>query len=196
MLPIIAQSIGIAGMVANIVAFQFKSKRNILILQFLGSALFAVNMFMIGALVGAIMNVLGVARALVYMNKEKITVPIWRVNLLFIATYVTSYALTFILSDITGIEPTFRNFAIELLPVIGMSVMTVAFSGNDAKIIRLVGFINSPCWLVYNIFNFALGGILCESFGLVSIATSVIRIDILGKRKAEEIYENKNDLYQ
>jgi hypothetical protein len=196
MLPIIAQSIGIGGMIANIVAFQFKKKRNILLCQFVGSALFAVNMFMISAWVGAIMNVLGVARAIVYMNKDKITLPIWRVNLLFIVAYVASYALTFIFSDITGIEPTFRNFAIELLPVIGMSVMTVAFSRNDAKAIRLVGFINSPCWLIYNIFNFSLGGILCESFGLVSIVSSVIRIDILGKRKAEEIYENKNDLYQ
>ena len=179
MLPIIAQAIGIGGMIANIVAFQFKSKRNILICQFVGSALFAVNMFMIGAIVGAIMNVLGVARALVYMNKEKLPLPVWSVNLLFISAYIASYVLTFTL---IGVDPTFRNLAIELLPVIAMSVMTLAFSGKDAKIIRLTGFINSPCWLVYNIFNYALGGILCESFGLISITTSVIRIDIMGKR--------------
>ena len=64
-----------------------------------------------------------------------------------------------------------------------MTAMTIAFAGDNAKVIRLAGFINSPCWLVYNIFNYAIGGILCETFALVSITSALIRIDILGNKR-------------
>lgn len=176
------QIIGIVAMVLNIVAFQFKSKRNILLCMFAGSMLFAVNMFMLGAVMGGIMNVLGVARSLVYMKKDSLPIPVKIVTAMFIAAYLISYVLSFTL---LGTEPSARNLILELLPVVGMSAMTIAFAGNNAKIIRLSGFVSSPCWLVYNIFNVAIGGILCEAFGLVSIISSLIRIDILEKNKKD-----------
>ena len=176
------QAIGIIAMVLNIVAFQFKSKRSILLCMFAGSALFAVNMFMLGAMIGGIMNVLSVVRSLVYMKKDSLKIPIKVVNILFIAAYLVSYVLSFTLF---GTEPNLRNIILELLPVIGMSAMTIAFSGNNAKVIRLSGFISSPCWLVYNIFNNAIGGMLCEIITLVSITSALIRIDILGKKEKE-----------
>ena len=175
-----AQAIGIAAMVGNIISYQFKSKKTLLFIQFISASLFAVNMFMLDALMGGILNIVGMARALVYMNKEKIKIPIKLVNFIFIILYLTSYALAFTLFDT---EPTTKNLIVELLPVIGTSVMTIAISGNDAKRIRLWGFINSPCWLIYNCFNFAIGGILCESISLVSITSAFIRIDLKGKKE-------------
>ena len=178
------QAIGIVAMTLNVVSFQFKSKRKLLMCICAGSALFSVNMFMLGAVTGGIMNFLGVVRSLVYVDKEKLPIPIKLVNALFILTYFISYALSF---TVFGTEPSARNLILELLPIIAMSAMTVAFAGDNAKTVRLAGFINSPCWLVYNIFNNAIGGILCEVFALVSISSSLIRIDILGKKKDEKI---------
>ncbi len=183
MYDFIAQALGILGMAANIVGFQFKSKKNILICQFVGSALFSVNMFMLGAVTGGIMNILGIARALVYMKKERIRIPIWIVNLAFISTYLIFYVLVFTLF---GLEPSTKNLIFEFFPIIAMSSMTLAFSGNSARTIRLTGLINSPCWLVYNCVNLAIGGILCEAFGLVSIITSLIRIDIIGEKNKKD----------
>ena len=182
-----AQSLGILGMAANIVGFQFKSKKNILLCQFIGSLLFAANMFMLKAVTGGIMNILGIARALVYMKKEKIKIPIVIVNVAFILTYLTFYVLVFALF---GVEASLRNLIFEFFPIIAMSSMTLAFSANSAKTIRLAGFVNSPCWLVYNCVNFAIGGILCEAFGLVSIISSLIRIDIVGARRKKEEKES------
>ena len=64
------QSIGVVAMVLSVISYQFKSKRSILLCMCAASALFAVNMFMLGAIMGGIMNVLGVARAIAYMNKS------------------------------------------------------------------------------------------------------------------------------
>ena len=174
------QAIGIVAMSLNIIAFQFKSKRKLLLCVCLGSALFSVNMFMLGAVTGGIMNVLSVVRSLVYVDKDKLPIPVKLVNAMFIVAYLISYVLSF---TVFGIEPIARNFILELLPIIAMTAMTIAFAGDNAKVIRLAGFINSPCWLVYNIFNYAIGGILCETFALVSITSALIRIDILGNKR-------------
>ena len=69
---VIAQIIGILGMVMNIVSYQAKSKRNIILIQFFGCLLFTINMFMLKAYTGALMNLIGVIRAYTYANKDKI----------------------------------------------------------------------------------------------------------------------------
>ena len=174
------QAIGIVAMATNISAYQFKSKRGLLLCLCMGSALFSVNLFLLGAVTGAIMNVLSVVRSLVYVKMDKLPISIKWVNIMFIAAYLISYVLSF---TVFGIEPTVNNFILELLPIIAMSAMTFAFADNNAKIIRLAGFISSPCWLVYNIFNNAIGGMLCEIITLVSIISALIRIDILGNKR-------------
>ena len=60
---IIAQSIGIVAMTINIFSFQQKEQRKLIIMQFFGASLFAVNMFMIGAAVGGFLNLIGAFRA-------------------------------------------------------------------------------------------------------------------------------------
>ena len=118
------QTIGIVAMATNISAYQFKNKRDLLLCVCIGSALFSVNLFLLGAVTGA---------------------------------------------------------------------MTLAFAGNDAKIIRLSGFISSPCWLVYNIFNNAIGGMLCEIITLISIISALIRIDI-PKKKRNKLNEKQEKI--
>ena len=174
------QAIGIVAMAMNIIAFQFKSKRTLMLLICVGSTLFSVNMFLLGAVTGGLMNVLGAVRSLVYINKDKLPISIKTVTLLFILVYLISYVTSF---TVFGTEPTVRNIILEILPIIAMSAMTFTFAGNNTKVIRLSGFISSPCWLVYNIFNNAIGGIICEIFVLASVISALIRIDILGKNQ-------------
>ena len=178
-----AQAIGIVAMAFNITAFQFKSKRALLLFICVGSSLFSVNMLMLGAVTGGLMNILGAVRSLVYVNKDKLPISVKLINAMFISAYLISYVLSF---TVFGTEPSARNLILELLPIIAMIAMTIAFAGSNSKIIRLSGFISSPCWLTYNIFNNAIGGIICEMFVLVSIISALIRIDILGKKEEEK----------
>ena len=179
---IIAQTIGIVAMGFNILSFQFKRKQTLLLFQLVGASLFAVNMFMLDATMGGILNVLAVVRALVYLKVEKLNISIHVINSLFVFLYLASYVLVFTLFQK---EPSLRNFVLEFFPIIGMTLMTFSFAGKSSKIIRVTNFINSPCWLIYNIFNFAIGGILCEVFCLASAISAFIRLDIKKSKKTQ-----------
>ncbi len=69
MKEIIAQIIGIFAMAFNVLSYQQKSQRGVILFQLFGSALFSINFFMINALMGGILNLVGIARAVVFYTK-------------------------------------------------------------------------------------------------------------------------------
>ena len=178
-----AQIIGIFAMAANIIAYQFENRRNIILCQLAGSVLFSVNMFMLDALMGGFLNIVGIVRAIVYFHKDRLKIPLKLVNGIFMVLYLASYVLVF---AVFGKQPTLFNLLVELLPLIGMGAMTVGLSMKGSKPIRICGFINSPCWLIYNCLVFSLGGILCEVFGIVSIVSAYLRIDLKKEKENEK----------
>lgn len=169
-----AQIIGIFAMGFNILSYQQKTRSRAIAFQLGGALLFSVNFFMLGAIVGGILNVVAAIRAVVFLNKEKLKAD--RLSWLFgfTAVYMLSYVLTFTLF---GKEATLVNLIVEFLPVIGMTATTVSFRLSDAKAIRRYGLISSPSWLVYNIANFSIGAIACEVLSLGSILLGMFRLD-------------------
>lgn len=176
---IAAQTVGIVAMAINIFSFQQKEQRKLIIMQFFGASLFAVNMFMIGAIVGGFLNLIGAFRAVIYANKQKFHAEnkLWLV--FFIATYLLSYVLTF---TVFQKEPTALNFIVEFLPIVGMTASNIGFFSKDAKTVRKLGLVSSPSWMTYNIVNNAIGGVICEIFCMISITIGIIRLDIKRKR--------------
>ena len=174
MTEIIAQIIGLFAMAFNIFSYQQKTHRRAIAFQLGGSILFALNYLMLGAMVGGILNAVGIVRALVFLNRDKLkaTHPMWLAG--FTAVYLLSYVLTF---TVFGKEVTPFNLIVEFLPVIGMTATTISFRLTDAKSIRRFGLISSPSWLVYNIVSFSLGAIICEVLSLGSIFIGMCRLD-------------------
>ena len=177
---IIAQGIGIFAMVFNIFSYQQKNQKTVILFQLFGGMLFGIHYWMLGAVVGALMNVIAVIRAIVFIFKERLRADhiAWTVG--FIAVFLASYVMTF---TVFGKAPTLPNLLLEFLPVIGMTALTIGFRCRDAKAIRQFGLISSPAWLIYNIANLSIGAICCEAISLISIVVGMLRLD--GKKKSE-----------
>ncbi len=173
-IEITAQIIGIVAMTFNILSYQGKSQKTVLLLQLLGSTLFAVNFLLLGAAVGGIMNIIAVIRAGVFLYRDKFKADSVYWFTAFIASYIAVYVLNF---TVFGKEATVFNLIIELLPVIGMISITVGYRLKDSAGIRKCGLVNSPSWLIYNISAGSWGAILCETFTLVSIFVGIFRHD-------------------
>lgn len=180
-MEIAAQIFGIVGMVFNLLAFQQKSHRGVLVCQFFAAATFCVNYLMLGALVGGILNMLGILRALVFLFKEKTRANsvVWLV--FFIVAFAASYPLVFL---VFGTPPTPKNLIIELLPVLAMILITVSLRLGSAKAVRRLGLFSSPMWLTYNAFSGSVGAIASEILNLISIVVGTLRFDV--KRKKQD----------
>ena len=175
---ILAQLVGIAAMAFNILSYQQKTRTRAIGFQLFGSALFAVNYFLLGAVVGGILNLVGTVRAVVFLNREKFRADRigWLIG--FTVVYLLSYLLTF---TVFGKPVTVFNLIVEFLPVVGMTATTISFRLQDAGDIRKFGLISSPSWLVYNIVNFSIGAICCEVLSLGSILIGMLRFDVKKK---------------
>lgn len=174
----IAQAIGLIGLLLNVISFQQKSKKALITVQLLGSLVFSIHFLLLGAYTGFLLNFIGIGRATVYSNKEKFKADRIYWLLFFILLYITTYILVFTLF---GKEAVFKNFVVELLPIIGMVISTISFRTKNATTVRMLSLFNSPLWLIYNIFTKSIGGVLCEAMCLISIIVGIIRLDIKKK---------------
>ncbi|MBE6955849.1 MAG: YgjV family protein [Ruminococcaceae bacterium] len=172
---VIVQAIGIVAMAFNILSFQCKKQRSIIVMQFFGSLFFCVHFYLDGAMTGALLNAVAVVRALVYSNKEKLKSDHVAWLALFIGASIACYPVAFLWLD----APTDKwyYFVLELLPVVGMTLSTFSFRADGAKGLRLLWFFSSPLWLIYNICHHSIGGTVCECFAIVSILTAMFRLD-------------------
>ena len=180
-MDLFAQILGVFGLIFNILVFQQKKQNRVLICQFFAASFFALNYFLLGAVVGGLLNLVGVFRSIVFYfeKRTKATGIPWLI--FFIIAFASSYPITFFVFD-TPMK--IGNFIIELLPVVAMIIATVSLRTGSAKAVRYFGLLSSPMWLTYNCFSGSIGAIASEILNLISIVIVIIRLDI--KR-------NKND---
>lgn len=179
-IEIIAQSFGIIGMICNILVFQQKTHKNVLVWQFFAALVFSVNYILLGAIVGGMLNLIGAFRATVFFFKEKTKANSIRWLVFFICAFSAAYPLTFLCF---GTLPTAKNLIIEILPVLAMIIATISIRLGSAKAVRCLGLISSPMWLIYNCFSGSIGAIASEILNLVSIVVGIIRFDIKNSRR-------------
>ena len=171
---IAGQIISIFAMGCNIVSYQQKKQSHLVFCQLLGGLLFSISFFLLGATVGGLLNIVAFIRAIIFLFPKKLHAshPAWLVG--FIACYIVFYILSF---TVFGTPLTPVTLVIELLPVVGMTALSVAFMLADSGKVRKLGLISSPAWLIYNIYYFSIGAIICEALSLCSILVGMLRHD-------------------
>ena len=174
-IEIIAQIIGFAGLAMNCLSYQAKTKKKLIVIQLFGALFFVLHFGLLGAVMGCMLNTVAVLRSLLFANSEKTNAnhPAWLA--LFIAIYVGSYVMTF---TVFGESPTLPNLLLQILPPVGMTFSTISFRTKNAATVRKLCLFCSPLWLIYNVFNFSISGILTETISIISIITGIIRLDL------------------
>ena len=164
---IIAQVFGLVGLVIIVSSFQCKKNRNFFLLQGIGSFAFFLNFLLINAYAGALFNLTNLVRGLLFSKEDK---KAWKLILIIVL-----YTVCFAFSTLLVWGNWFKIF-IASLPYVTLVVMSVLMWLSNGKYIRYFQVsLMSPAWIVHNIFNFSLGGILCESFNMISTIISFIR---------------------
>ena len=167
-IQIIAQVFGVLGFIVIVSSFQFKDNKRFFIFQGLGSLFFFLNFIMIGAVAGAFYNFVNFVRGLLFMKNRNKLWKLIAVNGLYTACFIFS---------VFGSKSDIFQTILSAIPYIALMFMSVCMWKGNAKHIRISQIVYmSPSWIIYNIFNFTLGGIMCETFNIISSIISLVGI--------------------
>lgn len=166
----IAQAVGLIGMSFAFISFQKNNNKQILLFQTMAAVTFTLHFILLGAFTGAAMNILGASRNIIFYNREKR----WANNKLWMYFFILLYVVSGIL--------TWENYY-SILPIMAMTLSTIGLWIQEARATRLVVLPSSPCWLIYNIINKSISGVLTETVLLLSLVVAIIRFDVIEKDK-------------
>ncbi len=171
---IIPQILGIFGLVIIVLSFQCKENKNFFLMQGFGSFFFFLNFILIGAYGGAFFNLSNLVRGLLFLKNPK---KIWKL-LAVEAVYIFCLIFSIFL------DHSAKQIILTLIPFSALIIMSVFMWIGNSKHIRYfqIAYM-SPSWIVYNCFNLSIGGIICESFNMVSSALYLIRLKKQNKKQ-------------
>ncbi len=164
---LIAQGIGMVGLVFAIISFQ-NNKRN-LILFFLGMAqmCFIIHFALLGVWTASAMNIVGSTRTFFFMLRGR---KKWMDSDVVMYIFVCLFFIAGILS--------WQNW-LSLLAIMAMAIETVGVWQKNPRKIRFIVIIPRPLWLTYNVIHHSYAGVLTELFVITSLVTGIVRFDIL-----------------
>ncbi len=164
---LIGQVFGIFGLLAAVCSFQMGKNKVFFIFQGLSGLMFCINFVLVGAVSAALFNLTNLVRGIVFSKTDRKMWKIVVIQILYTMCFI--FALFFIKGD------WFQIF-LSVLTFLSLVVMSVFMWYGNGKYIRYCQvFFTSPAWIVHNVFNFTLGGILCEVFNMVSVVVSFVR---------------------
>ena len=172
MTNIIAQALGIFGMLAAMISYQCKTNKNYFIFQGLSGAFFSAQFILIGAWAGLIFNAYNIVRALAYQSKKAKSVAC--------VVGLECLVLTAAMISIFVFKEAWWLVSFTLIAQI---TGTFAMWTRDGKKIRISQMaVVSPFWLLYDLLIPvpSIGGILCEVFNMASVVISFIRFKKTG----------------
>lgn len=164
---IIVQSIGIVATAISLAVFQVNKRKAMLILSFSAALLWASHYYMLGAITGAVLNLLGAVRWYVFSRITPNRNNVW-VLYVFMSLSVAAVMLS-------------HHSLIGFLPMIATIISGVAFWQKKPKLIRRLNLASNPLWLVYNAFVGSYVGVVVEILLIVSNIVGQYRFDFAHK---------------
>jgi len=171
---IITRTVGILGLGANFLSFQFKKHKQILFFRTVNEALFILQYFLLGAYSGGILNAVGCVRNIIFTKQVAAGKKTTVFQIIFCVIFTAFGILTF-----DGVKSIMLIFAKDL--------STIAYGNKNTTVIRTVSFLTHICYLAYNLAVTSYEGAIADGVLLVSLIIGIIRFDILPRLKKEEI---------
>ncbi len=156
------QAIGFAGTILFFLSYQCKHNKNLFRVQFLSYVFYTTHFLLLGAVTGGISYMINTLRSFCLGSQKAFLKGKWMCGILCILQLVT---LIF----------TWDGW-ISVLPIAANIAATIGGYTYNARKIRIVGiFVNSPLWIVYNVWVGSWAGIVDELITEASMLLSIYR---------------------
>lgn len=177
--PIVAQIVGLFAVCLFLLSYQMKTRRGIIFMNLSSRILYIVQYLLLGALSGAVLDILGSAASVVASKRDT---PFMKkhLKLVFILTNAAIVGVGIAIAIV-------NQSVLDLLPIFGVLLHTGAFWLTRERVIRIVSLIGSPFWLTYNLASRAYGSALGDLLTMGSIVLALIKYGKKEKDAKNEI---------
>lgn len=171
--PLIPQAVGLVAVVLFLLSYQMKRRRDIILCNATSRFLYVVQYVLLGAISGAILDVMGVLASVIAQKKDHPRIK-KHFRLIFFSVNAAIVA--------AGLAVCFiHKNPLDLLPIAGVLLHTGAFWITDERIIRRISLAGSPFWLTYNLASRAYGSAVGDVLSMASILIAMFKYRNQGK---------------
>lgn len=167
---IAAQIVGIVAVSTFLLSYQLKQRNHIVLVNGMSSVLYVLQYILLGAFEGAAIDTISAVSTFVAAKKEK----------KYIQTYAILLMVLFDLAIFAAGMALYRN-VFSLCSIAGALLQVSALWLSRERNIRLVSFLGTPFWLVFNLTSHAYGAAVGSFLSMVSVASAIFRYDIYPK---------------
>lgn len=160
-----AQLLGIGGTYMLFTLYQQKTRKKLLVRKLCADILWGIHYICLGAAAGAIPNIIGIFRELIFMNNNKK----WANSLIWPAVFISVSWIAAIIS---------WKSALSFLPMCASTLVTVSLWVKSPKLTRLMTLPVCMAFILYDVFVGSYAGILNETISLISITVAFFRKDL------------------
>jgi len=159
---IIGQSLGVIATLLTFLSYQMNTKRSLLLVQTVATALTCLSYFFLGAYSGFALNIVCVIRNIIfYFQNEKSKLH-----------YVSGFGLALVMVVLGAFS--WQGY-VSLLIIAALAANTVFMSFGDPQLLRKSILFTSTAVLIYNIFVFSIGGMTNEAIAIISSIIGIVR---------------------
>ncbi len=170
---IIAQIVGGFGLLFAVISFQQNTRKRILRFQMVAATFFSVHMYLLGAMTGMVVNIVGIVRNILFYKTQGKGTQSRALLYFLIALYVIASAATY------------KNI-FSIFPAMAVILQTVGLWMKNPKKIRRILIFATPCWFTYNFFNMSIAGMMTDVLSATSLIAAMLRYDYPIFKKKQE----------
>ncbi len=159
---IIGQIIGMIAMITFMFSYQINHKGKLLLVQTLGTALMCVHYILIGGTSAFWLNVVCVARNLVYYFADR-------------HPWIARFSPILFTLLMAGMSVLSWQAWYSIFIALGLVINTYCLSIKNTQTFRKTILVTCPLVLIYNIFVLSVGGMISESISFASAAVGLYR---------------------
>ena len=163
----IAQIFGGVALILLCFSFQQNNKKILLKYQILSSLFYALQYLFLNAFSGCFMNVACVFRNFIFRRYESRRPPVYYLLIVVGVMLLLSYF-------------SYQGW-ISLLPVIAVISYSIALWIGNLKVVRIVETFSCFLYIIYNIYVFAITGLISTVIELVMTVVAIYRFDVRKK---------------
>lgn len=183
---IFVQILGFIAIGMNLIAVQFNKHFYLVLFASLGSLLFGVQYLFLGAYTGFLLELVGIVRNIIFMQRIKERKPMKTAILLFsLLTFIIGVVSIIMTWDasIKAVSHWSTNLTICTIFAVGISVISIvakilstfAYGIENPHKIRMLKLPTSVLWILYNLIAFSIAGVVNEIMTITSITIAEIR---------------------